>query len=249
MTLSQGAPPIRIAMWSGPRNISTAMMRSFENRPDTAVWDEPFYAAYLKATELDHPMRAEVIAAGETDPDRVAAAILGPVPGDALIYYQKHMSHHMLPSFSRDWIHRIINCFLIRKPDNVVASYAAKRQDVELPDIGFVQQAEIFDEVADRLGNAPPVLDARDVLEQPDRCLRALCTVCGITFMEEMLRWPPGQRDSDGAWAPHWYGSVEQSTGFGAPNPDVTDLPANLARIADAARPYYQKLAQHRLGL
>lgn len=243
---------IRIAMWSGPRNISTAMMRAFENRPDTAVWDEPFYAAYLAETGLDHPMRAEILAAHETDWRAVAAACIGPVPGDAAVFYQKHMTHHMVDAIGRDWMDHgeIRHAFLIRAPESVVASYRAKRDTVTLDDIGFRQQAEIFDRVAQRLGEAPPVIDGADVLADPRAALTRLCDRLAIPFDAAMLAWPAGRRDSDGVWAPHWYHAVEASTGFGPPRAAVAldDLEDALKPVAEAARPYYERLAAHRLA-
>lgn len=248
MTMDAPAPA-RIAMWSGPRNISTAMMRSFGNRPDTAVWDEPYYAAYLDRTGLDHPMRAEILAAHETDPDRVAAAVLGAVPDGRTVFYQKHMTHHMLPDFDLSWLGAVTSAFLIRDPAPVLASYVKKREAVTLADIGIVQQAEIFDRVADRLGAAPPVVEGADVLADPEGMLSRLCARLGIAFDAAMLSWPAGRRASDGVWAPHWYHAVEASTGFGPPKPEATlaDLPAPLARIAEAADPWYRRLAAHRI--
>jgi len=242
------AAPVRIAMWSGPRNISTAMMRSFEARGDCAVCDEPFYAAYLAATGLGHPMRDEIIAAGEADPDRVIAGVLGPVPDGASLYYQKHMTHHMIPAFDRDWLKRVVNCFLIRAPERVLASYAIKHDAVGLDDIGFVQQRELFDLVADFTGAAPPVLDAADVLKDPAGSLRALCRRCGIAFCDKMLSWPAGARRDDGVWGAHWYGAVNRSTGFAPASDESVDLPDDLKRIAEAARPAYDALARYRLG-
>src|SRR5262249_46836681 len=150
---------IRIAMWSGPRNISTAMMRSFENRPDTSVVDEPFYAAFLAETGLDHPMRKEVLQSQSTDWRAVVEGLIGPAPGGRAVFYQKHMTHHMLPSFGRDWIAGCRNAFLIREPERVLASYTEKRPEVTLDDIGFVQQRALFEQEADRLGNAPVVVE------------------------------------------------------------------------------------------
>jgi hypothetical protein len=234
-------------MWSGPRNLSTAMMRSFGARTDTAVVDEPFYAAYLARTGLDHPLRAEVLAVGETDPARVAAGLLGPVPGGAAIFYQKHMTHHMLGGFERGWIEACRHAFLIRAPERVLASYTARRADVTLEDIGFVRQAELFDEAANRLGRPPPVIDAEDVLADPERTLAALCQGLEIAFTPAMLAWPSGPRPTDGVWAPAWYEAVERSTGFGRPAPAPPPLAAPLARLADAARPHYERLARYRM--
>ncbi len=242
-------PPIRIAMWSGPRNISTAMMRAFENRPDTAVVDEPFYAAYLAATGIDHPMRAEALAAQPQDWRVVAAALLGPVPRGRAIFYQKHMTHHMVEGFGRDWIAQCRNAFLIRAPDDVLASYAQKRGEVTLADIGAVVQGELFDRERDRLGRAPPVIEADDVLADPRGMMRALCAALEIPFSEAMLAWPSGRRATDGVWAPVWYGSVERSTGFAKPRADKRRPPlsAALQRLADQARPHYERLARFKL--
>ena len=240
--------PIRIAMWSGPRNISTAMMRSFENRPDTAVVDEPFYAAYLAATGIDHPMRKEVLASYSSDWREVVALVLGPVPDGREIFYQKHMTHHMLDGFDRSWIASCCNAFLIRSPDRVLASYTEKRPHANLADIGFVQQWELFEREADRLGKAPPVIEGEDVLAQPREALTALCAALDIPFSERMLHWPSGPRATDGVWAPVWYASVEKSTGF-APQrkSEPKALSQELQEIAYAARPYYERLAAHKL--
>jgi hypothetical protein len=235
-------------MWSGPRNISTAMMRSFGARPDTAVIDEPFYAAYLAATGLEHPMRDEVLASQPRDCRDVAAQVLGPVPGDKPIWYQKHMTHHMLPHFGREWISGVRNAFLIRDPAAVLASYVQKRETVELADIGIVQQRELFEREMQRLGTAPPVIESSDVLANPARVLAKLCDALGIVFTEAMLSWHAGRRDTDGVWAPAWYGAVEKSTCFApppAPANAESRLPDNLRRIADQARPHYEVLKGH----
>ncbi|HUJ46174.1 MAG TPA: hypothetical protein VLV55_03515 [Rhizomicrobium sp.] len=235
---------IRIAMWSGPRNISTAMMRSFGNRPDTAVVDEPFYACYLAGTGIDHPMREESLASQPTDWREVVAALLGPVPGGMPVFYQKHMTHHMLPEFGRDWIAKMRNAFLIRRPEEVLASYTQKREQVALDDIGFVQQRDIFEREADRLGHAPPVIDGADVQANPGATLSKLCAALDIPYTDRMLAWQPGRRPTDGAWAPAWYDAVEKSTGFSPPKPPTPfeSLRDDLKPIADAARPHYERL-------
>jgi hypothetical protein len=236
-------------MWSGPRNISTAMMRSFGNRSDCAVSDEPFYAAYLAETGLDHPMRDEVLASQPTDWRAVAAALAGPAPGGAKVWYQKHMTHHMLDGFGLDWADGAVNAFLIRDPARVLASYVVKRGEVTLADIGVERQRELFEREADRLGAPPPVVEGRDVLADPAGTLGRLCAALGIAFDAAMLVWPAGPRDSDGVWAPAWYDAVERSTGFGPP-PDETASPGltdDLRRIAEAARPHYERLAAFRL--
>jgi hypothetical protein len=234
-------------MWSGPRNISTAMMRAWENRGDCAVSDEPLYAAYLAATALDHPAREQVIAAGETDPAKVVAALLGPVPGARPLWYQKHMSHHLLPGLAHEWIHALTNVLLIRDPAEVVSSYVKSRATVTPEDIGLPQQARLFDELADRNGAAPLVIDAGDFLRAPEAQLRALCTRLGIDFSDRMLHWPAGPRDSDGIWAPHWYAAVWASTGFEPWRAREPRLDGEAARVAGACRPAYEKLHAHRM--
>jgi hypothetical protein len=241
--------PVRIAMWSGPRNISTAMMRAFGARADCAVSDEPFYGAYLHATGLDHPLRAEVIASQPKDWRDVVAELTGPAPGARAIWYQKHMTHHMIDGFGRDWTDGFVNAFLIRAPEAALASYARKRADFTLEEIGLPAQFALFERAAERLGRAPPVIEGAQVLTDPRGALEALCTACGIVFDEAMLSWPPGRRASDGVWAPAWYEAVEKSTGFGPPEREARfeELPDRLKRIAEAARPYYERLARHRL--
>ena len=239
--------PLRMAMWSGPRNLSTALMYAFGNRGDCACWDEPFYACYLAQSGIDHPLRDEVIAAGEPAFDRVVASCLGPVPGGKPLFYQKHMTHHMLPELDRSFAYDLTNAFLIRSPERVLASYARKRENATLRDIGFVEQCEIFDMVADRLGAAPPVVDADDLLANPRRTLARLCADLGIGFSEAMLSWPAGPRSYDGVWARHWYGAVHRSTGFADPPADPPELPPDLRRLADAARPSYEHMRQFSL--
>ena len=239
---------VRVAMWSGPRNISTAMMRSWGNRADTFVCDEPFYACYLEATGREHPGAAEVVAQGETDSRKVIALLTGPVPGGKRIFYQKQMTHHLLPEIDRTWLGAVTNCFLIRDPAEVIASYLRKNNDPTLEDIGFAQQAEIFDWMRVHTGEIPPVIDACDVLENPEKILRLLCEAVGVGFTDAMLSWPPGLRETDGIWAKHWYGEVESSTGFRRPSQRVVPaVPDRLRGVCDQARESYERLYAHRL--
>jgi hypothetical protein len=241
------APPVRIAMWSGPRNISTAMMRAWENRGDTAVWDEPLYAYYLARTGIDHPGRDEIVAAGDTDWRRVVARCAGDVPGGQAVFFQKHMTHHLLAEVDRSWLARVTNCFLIRDPREVIASYARVRGDVTLEDVGIPQQLDIHDHVATLTGTAPIVVDARDVLEQPRAMLSRLCAAVGVPFTERMLAWPPGPRASDGVWAKHWYAAVEASSGFAPYTAKAQRLPAALEPLAEACMGAYRRLHAARL--
>jgi hypothetical protein len=239
--------PRRIAMWSGPRNLSTAMMYAFAARGDCAVWDEPFYAAYLDATGLNHPMAEQIIAAHEPDPDVVASTCKGPVPDGQSLFYQKHMTLHMIPQIDRRWMRSCTNVFLIRHPARVVASYAKKRQGATLEDIGFTQQAALFDEVAGWSGANPVVIDSDDIRADPEGMLRKLCAAIKISFTLKMLRWPAGGHADDGVWAPHWYGAVHRSTGFEGAEGPLPDLGGAYAELAAQAMPSYQRLAQLRI--
>ena len=240
--------PLRLAMWSGPRNISTAMMRAWENRADTAVIDEPFYAFYLQATGKQHPGAGEVIAQGETDWRRVAAALTNECPEGAPVFYQKQMTHHLLPEMDRGWILSLTNCFLIRDPAEVIASYLRKTEDPALEDLGFVQQVELFDWVRANSDRVSPVIDARDVLENPEGILRLLCSAVGVNFDAAMLSWPPGLRETDGIWAKHWYGEVARSTSFQPNECKTAIVPPRLREVYERCRECYDALFPHRLA-
>ena len=239
--------PLRIAMWSGPRNISTAMMRAWENRPDTTVWDEPLYGHYLSHTGINHPMRSEILATSETDWQKIVRGLSGPIPGGKAIQFQKHMTLHMLDHIDRGWMAEVKNCFLIRNPSQVIASYAQKRDQVVATDLGYDKQAELFEHVCQSTGSIPPVLDSRDVLTDPKGILSKLCSMLGIEFSPSMLSWKPGLRESDGIWAQHWYQSVEQSTGFAPYHEKEIALSDEHLAIAEAAEEPYATLHRHRL--
>lgn len=238
----------RIAMWSGPRNISTAMMRSFSSRPDCFVSDEPFYAAFLKESGADHPMREEVIASMDTDWFRIAGEMAGDPPDRSPIWYQKQMAHHMVGPVAPDDIKNVTHAFLIRDPQRMVASYARKREEVTANDLGIRLVREFFDRECDRLGTAPPVVDAADVLADPAGTLSALCAALEIEWTDAMLRWPAGRHAQDGVWAAHWYGRVEASTGFEGEEDTEPQLDSRLRKIADACEGDYRAMARFRLG-
>jgi hypothetical protein len=234
-------------MWSGPRNISTAMMRAWENRPDTVVVDEPFYAAYLARTDGargDHPGRDQVIASQPTEPTEVVQALLAPLPDGVDVRYVKHMTHHLLPEDDLSWVDAYRNVLLIRRPDEVVASYLRAREVCEPDDIGLLQQVRLLD-VLDEI----PIVDAADFLRDPESYLRWLCDWLDIEFTDRMLTWPPGPRDSDGVWAPHWYDAVRASTGFEPYRPRDVHLDADSERVAAACRSAYELLHEARLVL
>jgi hypothetical protein len=238
----------RIAMWSGPRNISTALMRAWGNRPDTAVCDEPLYAHYLLRTGVPHPGADEVIRSQETDWRKAVAALTGDAPGGKPVFYQKHMAHHLLPEIDRGWLDRVSNAFLIREPREVVASFTRVAGEPRLTDTGLPQQLEIFNLVRSRTGRTPPVVDARDVLQDPPRLLRLLCAALDVPFTEAMLSWPPGPRETDGVWAKYWYDAVLKSTTFQPYRPRNDPVPAHLAGLLVEAEAIYRHLYEHRLG-
>jgi hypothetical protein len=235
-------PATRIAMWSGPRTVSTALMRAWENRPDTAVTDEPLYAFYLDRTGLDHPGRDAVIASQPTDWQVVLAGLArGPLPGGAVIGYAKHMTHHLLPEVDRAALAPFRHAHLIRDPRELLASYARVRAEPTLDDLGLHQQAEIFETFGG------PVVDSRDLLTAPEDTLRALCQALGVPFDGRMLAWPAGPRDSDGVWAPWWYDSVRSSTGFAPYRPPAAPLPARLEPLADRCLSHFDRLYHYRI--
>jgi Sulfotransferase domain len=240
--------PLRIAMWSGPRNISTAMMRSWGSRADTYVCDEPLYAHYLLHAQAKHPGAAEVIAHHETDWRKVAGWLTGAVPQGKTIFYQKHMAHHLLPHIDRQWLDGLTHCFLIREPGEMLTSLSKFLPDPSLADTGLPQQVEIFRSVQKQTARTPPVVDAKDVLENPRRLLRRLCEALNVEFSEAMLSWSPGRRETDGIWAKYWYEAVEKSTSFQPYVPGRERLPARLADLHEKCVALYQLLYQHRLG-
>ncbi len=237
----------RIAMWSGPRNISTALMRAFENRPDAWVVDEPLYAHYLTQVTVAHPGVDEVIATHDSDWQRVVAGLVGPIPEGRQVYYQKHMAHHWLPHLRGEWVFALTNAFLIRHPAEMLTSLAAKMGQPVLRDTGLPQQVEILREVRRRTGKTPPVLDTEDVLKDPRGVLERFCTQIGVTFDERMLCWPAGRRPTDGVWAKHWYDAVERSTGFEPWAPRPRQVAPELEPLLAECLPYYDELAEHRL--
>jgi hypothetical protein len=242
------ATSVRIATWSGPRNISTAMMRSWENRPDCIVIDEPLYAYYLYESGIDHPAREQVIAIMPRDLRQAVDVLFAPLPEGVQVFYQKHMTHHLLPHTDRSWIPGLSNVFLIRDPREVVASYIRSRATVEPDDIGLRQQVELY-EFLHPSAEPPPIIDAADFLRAPEPYLRWLCDWLGIAFTPRMLSWPAGPRESDGVWAPYWYDAVLRSTGFQPWRPRKTHLEGHAAEVAAAAAGDYAFLHEKRLCL
>jgi len=235
-----------IAMWSGPRNISTAMMRAWESRADTRVVDEPFYAHYLARTGYDHPGSDEVIRCGETDWREVVRALVAN-GGATPIFFQKHMTQHMLAHIDRSWLERVTHCFLIRDPRRMLLSFAKVIPNPRLDQTGLPQQVEIVNTVREASGAMPPVIAAKDILLEPERALRKLCAALDVPFDRAMLRWKAGRRESDGVWAKHWYGTVEGSTGFAPYEEDDSTLPAQMNGLLEECLSLYEQMARHRI--
>jgi hypothetical protein len=233
---------VRVAMWSGPRNISTALMRSWENRPDTVVVDEPFYAAFLARTGAVHPGREAVLASQPLDEATVLAGLLSPLPDECTVHYAKQMTHHLDPAADRSWMSAFRNVVLVREPREVVASYVRSREHCQPDDLGLRQQVALLEDLGD-----PPVIDSADFLGDPESYLRWLCDWLGIGFTERMLTWPAGPRDTDGVWAPYWYGAVLASTGFQRRRAGEVSLSPEQNAVAEACRPAYELLHSRRV--
>ena len=238
---------LRLAMWSGPRNISTAMMRSFDARCDSFVSDEPLYAAYLQMTGLPHPMAEEIIATHDPNWESVVAHLTGTIPNGASFWYQKHMSHHLLPEMGRDWLDQLTNAFLIREPRAMLVSLIDRLGPVGIQDTGLPQQLELFHYQRERTGETPVVVDSKDVLENPEGILRQLCERVGIAFEPAMLSWEAGARETDGCWGPHWYHNTNNSTGFAPYREKQVEVPAEFEAIAQECEAIYEELHAHRI--
>lgn len=240
---------IRIAMWSGPRNISTAMMRSFGGRSDCTVSDEPFYGAYLKQSREPQPMAQDIIADMDCDWMSVTRSMRGPPPGQAQIWYQKHMPHHMISDVTIRNFPDHHHAFLIREPERVIASYSNKRVKIAFDDLRYDRQLEYFEWARDHCGRTPPVIDSSAFLTSPEGHLRALCDCLDIAWDAGMLAWERGIHPTDGIWAVHWYDKVAASTSFGPPVGPLPKLEGDAATLAEQCRPYYEAMRAAALAI
>ncbi len=242
---------IRIAMWSGPRNISTAMMRSWENRTDTVVVDEPLYGPYLASTGKKHAAFEEIITEQGADWQPIVESLTKDTPDDAddntAIYYQKHMSHHLTDDIELDFVEQLRHAFLIRHPNDVLASYLRKHPKATPEDLGFPQQVKLFEKIRNQSGSIPPIFESKDILLDPPGMLKKMCSALDVPFDDAMLSWPKGYRDSDGVWAEHWYNRVIESTGFSTYSPKENKLSAEEQRTADTCMPYYEQMLLHKV--
>ena len=225
-------------MWSGPRNLSTALMRSFENREDTKVWDEPFYAYYLKETKKDHPLANEIINKYETNLEKIIDLVTAEKD---FIYFQKHMSHHIIKKIPINWITKGINCFLIRHPKEVLLSYIQKNDLIDSNDLGYPAQLRLFNYI--KTSNKKIlVIDAKDLSEKPEIILKKICKKINIPFTEKMLNWPKGRRDSDGIWEKIWYKNVKSSTSFNKILNKEYEIPKKYNHIYNECLKIYDQL-------
>ena len=234
-------------MWSGPRNISTAMMRSWESRADTFVIDEPYYAYYLTQTDLDHPGREDVIRDGELDSEKISYGLVNDTEEDCSIYYQKHITHHLLESIDREWMKSVINCFLIRDPKDMIISYSKVHPNLNMHLLGLQEQKEIFEYVSNMNGEVPPIIDSKDVLMNPRDILSKFCETVGVIFSEEMLSWPRGARVTDGNWGKYWYKNVMNSTGFNAYKHKSENVPSKYQDLYEECLYLYKNLHDLRI--
>lgn len=247
MIIEQSSQPLRLAVWSGPRNISTALMRSWGNRPDAIVVDEPFYAHYLKETRAPHPGIDEVIAHHETDWRKVIDSLLEPLPAGKTVFYQKQMNKHMLPHIDISWIHRVTNCFLIREPKDMITSFIKVVPEPTLDEFGLREQVEMFRQLRETRNEEPIVIEAKDILQNPRKVLQAWCERLRIPFYDSMLSWEPGLRDTDGIWAKYWYDNVIRSTGFAPYKAKKEDVPEHLKPLLAQCEELYDELRPYRI--
>ena len=236
-----------IAMWSGPRNVSTALMRSFENRSDCFVSDEPFYSYFLHKTGFEHPLRDEIIKSGLVDYNEIIRYITGPIPFSKKIWYQKHMAHHILPEVNIDWITNMRNCLLIRHPSDVILSYLKKNEIDSIQQLGYLQQVNMYEMLSQEDSTSPIIVDAQDLLQEPRKMLIQICKNLRIKFNEKMLSWPLGTRKTDGIWGKHWYKQVEVSTGFKPYIKTNRTIPSKYQDLYDKCMKHYNFLYQNRV--
>ena len=234
----------RICVWSGPRNISTALMYSFASRTDTRVIDEPFYAHYLKTTGVSHPGREEVLASQENDADKVIDNVVLKDYAEPVLFI-KNMAHH-LTDMQTDFLDELVNVFLIREPAEVITSLIKNLPDPVMRDTGFKMEYEIFDSLQTK-GLKPLVIDARELLLDPEKILKAFCAKVGIPFVPQMLTWEKGPRPEDGVWAKHWYENVHNSTGYAPYQPANRPVPPKLNGLLESCRSYYNLLYKEAL--
>jgi len=228
-----------VACWSGPRNISTALMRSWSSRRDTFVSDEPFYAHYLKSTQNNHPMREKIIKHYLTDYNKIVTHLTNNIPNQKTVWYQKHMAHHINDLNNIDWIKNFENCILIRHPKDVISSYVKKNTLNHIDEIGYPQQYKIM-KYLDDIGKKFIVIDSDILLKNPEKILSQWCNSIDLEFDNSMLRWKKGNHQNDGIWWSHWYDNVIKSTKFQKFSSSDNIVDKKYKLIYDEALDYYK---------
>ena len=237
--------PVRINCWSGPRNVSTALMRSFAQRADTRAFDEPLYGHYLKTTGAPHPGRDELVEILDTDAARVVReVVLGPCDRDVMFF--KQMVHHLTPDLDLGFLDQTVNVLLIRDPAEVIASLVNQLPQPIMRDVGLERQAILFRDLRSR-GQDPPVLDARQLLLDPEGVLKQLCARVGISWDPAMLSWPSGPQPEDGVWAKYWYDNLHTSTGFQPYRERSREVPEHCRALLEECRAHYDEMIPHAL--
>ena len=232
-----------VCLWSGPRNVSTALMYSFAQRPDTKVVDEPLYGHFLRVTGTVHPGRDEVMANVHCDGDEVMRELLTPSPDNPDVLFMKQMAHHLV-EIDPDFLERTENIFLIRDPEQMLPSLTIQLPDAGLFDTGLKMQWELYESLT-AAGQSPAIIDSRELLLDPAGVLVALCEHLEIPFVDDMLHWEAGAREEDGIWAPHWYHAVHKSTGFSGYRPQKRNFRSICGHCWPSAPPWYEKLYAH----
>jgi len=229
----------RIHLISSPRNLSTALMYSFAQRPDTKVVDEPFYAHYLSCTTVDHPGQAEILACQSTNAKKVIQEVLFKEYEESVLFIKNMTSH--IKEMEEGFLEDLTNIIYIRNPKQIIASYAQIVEQPQAFEIGTIRQYELFQQLV-KAGNNPIVLDSSILLDNPKKALEQLCLACEIPFFEAMLSWEAGPIAEDGIWAKYWYANVHQSTGFKKQKTSERPLPSKLIPLYESLKPYYEEM-------
>ena len=235
-----------VACWSGPRNISTALMRSWSSRKDTFVTDEPFYAYYLKETKLKHPMHREIITKYSSNYNEIIKYLTNKIPDNRKIWYQKHMAHHLLDLNNIEWINNFKNCILLRHPKEVISSFSKKSKLSSVEELGYPQQYEII-RFLKKNNKSYTIIDSSELLKNPEKVLAAWCKKNNIKFDISMLKWEKGNHNNDGIWWESWYDNVIKTTGFQKYEKKDISIENKYDSIYNESMKYYNYLIEEKL--
>lgn len=234
-----------ISLWSGPRNVSTALMYSFAQRDDMIVVDEPLYAHYLSNTDVDHIGKEVILKDMNNDGDEVIKSILN--KKRQKFTFLKNMAHHWI-KLNNEYLNNMENIFLIRDPEEMLPSLNQQLSNPTLRDTALKKQVEVYDYLV-QTGGAPTIIDSKDLLQDPKAMLIAICDRLTVPFDEKMLRWKVGARPEDGVWAKYWYHNVHKSEGFSSYKKKDGPFPEHLKPLLKECKPYYKFLSDNSLKL